>query len=128
LKLGKKAISVLKGKNFAFIGTINEDGSPHVSPVWVETDGRNVLVNTRLGRVKEKNARRDPRIAVAVVDAANPYYAVVLDGRVKKAIKGKEADQNIHTLSLKYTGKRYSESDAVKRVILVIEPTKIRQQ
>lgn len=128
LKLNEKALGVMKGKNFAFIATVNKDGSPHVSPVWVETDGKNVFVNTRLGRVKEGNARRDARVAVAVIDAANPYYRVSLDGRVKKMITGKKADEDIHALSLKYTGERYSEKDATRRVILVIEPTRIREQ
>ena len=128
--LNKKAIRVLKGKNFAFIATVNKDGSPHVSPVWVETDGTNILINTAIGRVKELNARRDTRVAVAVVDAADPYYRVVVDGSVRRAIKGKKADDSIDFLSFKYTGvKKYRRSSpSEKRVLLVIEPTRIREQ
>ncbi len=130
VKLNEKAASVLKGKNFAFIATINPDGSPHVSPVWVDTDGTNVLINTAIARVKERNAKRDPRVAVAVTDAANPYYRVVLDGKVTETITGKRANDSIDSLSFKYTGnKKYQAGGSgEKRVLLVIKPTRIREQ
>ena len=112
-----------------FIATINRDGSPQVTPVWVDTDGRNVLINTAIGRAKERNVARDRRVAVAVYDMANPYYRVSLDGRVKRTIVGKKADDHIEKLSLKYTGNKFQDrSPGQKRIILVVEPTRIREQ
>src|SRR5271169_4580513 len=106
VRLNKKAIGLLKGKNFAFIATINPDGSPQLTPVWADTDGSKVLVNTAIGRVKEKNVSRDPRIAVAVADQANPYSFLSFDGKVIKTIPGKKADDHIDYLSFKYTGNK----------------------
>ncbi|MDA4114672.1 MAG: PPOX class F420-dependent oxidoreductase, partial [Thaumarchaeota archaeon] len=104
VKLNEKALNILKGKNFAFLATINKDGSPQVTPVWVDTDGTKVLINTAVGRAKERNISRDPRVAVAVADGANPYSFVSLDGKVTKSVTGKKADDHIDSLSLKYTG------------------------
>jgi PPOX class probable F420-dependent enzyme len=130
VKLNEKAINILKGKNFAFIATINKDGSPQVTPVWVDTDGTKVLINTAVGRAKERNISRDPRVAVAVADAANPYSFVSLDGKVIETVTGKKADDHIDSLSFKYTGnKKYQGHNATeKRVILSVEPTRIRVQ
>ncbi|MDA4132291.1 MAG: pyridoxamine 5'-phosphate oxidase family protein, partial [Thaumarchaeota archaeon] len=57
-KLSEKSIALLKGKNFAYIATLNSDGSPQVTPVWADTDGKNVVVNTAMGRAKERNLTR----------------------------------------------------------------------
>ncbi|MDA4133438.1 MAG: pyridoxamine 5'-phosphate oxidase family protein, partial [Thaumarchaeota archaeon] len=61
-ELSEKAKTLLKGKNFAFVATLNKDGTPQLTPTWVDTDGENVLVNTALGRQKAKNVTRDPRV------------------------------------------------------------------
>ncbi len=129
-KLSSKAIALLKGKNFVSLGTINRDGSPHVTTLWVDTDGRNVLVNTAKKRVKDLNVARDPRVSLAVFDLTNPYYRLHLDGKVVKQITGKKADDHIDSLSAKYTGvKKYKKSNPTEhRVIYVIEPTHIREQ
>jgi hypothetical protein len=71
-KLDGAVKKILLGKNFAFLATINRDGSPQVTPTWVDTDGRYILINTALGRVKVKNVRRDPRVAVAIADQIDP--------------------------------------------------------
>jgi PPOX class probable F420-dependent enzyme len=130
VKLNEKAINILKGKNFAFLATINKDGSPQVTPVWVDTDGTKVLINTAVGRAKERNISRDPRVAVAVADTANPYSFVSLDGKVTKSVTGKKADDHIDSLSLKYTGNaKYQGHNATeKRILLTVEPTRIRVQ
>jgi PPOX class probable F420-dependent enzyme len=130
IKLSEKSIALLKGKNFAYIGTVNRDGSPQVTPVWVDTDGKNILVNTAIGRVKEKNLARDPRVAVAVYDAANPYQGASFSGKVVNKIAGKPADDHIDSLSDKYTGNKSYQGRTVteKRVILVIEPTRLAER
>ena len=130
IKLSKKAIALLKGKNFAYLGTVNRDGSPQVTPVWIDTDGKNVLVNTALGRAKERNVSRDPRVAVAVYDGLNQYTGVSISGKVIGRITGKRADEHIDSLSYKYTGqKKYKSSKPEeKRVILVVEPTRASER
>jgi len=127
-KLDEKTISLLKGKNFAYVATLNRDGSPQLTPVWADTDGTNVLLNTAMGRVKERNIARDPRVAVAINDATNPYSWASVDGRVVKTILGEQANDHIDTLSFKYTGnKKYQGNPKEKRVILVIEPIRLRK-
>ncbi len=125
-ELSKKAERLLKGKNFAFVVTVNKDGSPHLTPTWIDTDGKNVLVNTALGRQKPRNVARDSRVAVGVFDLANPYEYVSISGKVVKQVTGKEADDHIDKLSQKYTGaKKYRRnSPNEKRVIFVIRPSK----
>jgi len=125
-ELSEKAKRLLNAKNFAFLATLNKDGSPQLTPVWIDTDGENVFVNTALGRQKAKNVARDPRVAVGVFDHANPYEYVSIRGKVEKQITGKAADDHIDKLASKYTGaKKYgSRAPSEKRVILVIRPTK----
>jgi PPOX class probable F420-dependent enzyme len=127
-ELTEKANRLLKGKNFAFVATINKDGSPQLTPVWIDTDGENVFVNTALGRQKAKNVARDARVAVGVFDHSNPYEYVSISGKVARQITGKEADDHIDKLASKYTGARKygARVPTEKRVILVIRPTKVR--
>jgi PPOX class probable F420-dependent enzyme len=129
-KLNAKSVALLKAKNFAYIATLNRDGSPTVSPVWVDYDGKNVIVNTAIGRAKEKNSKRDDRVGIAVHDMSNPYNRVALDGKVAERITGKKADESIDFMSYKYTGNKVYQSrgPGEKRVILVIQPTRIREQ
>lgn len=126
-ELPEKAKRLLAGKNFAFVATLNRDGSAQLTPTWVDTDGRYVLVNTAVGRVKEVNASRDPRVTVAVLDQENPYEYVSIRGEVARQVKGREADEHIDKLAKKYTGApRYTRStQEEERVILVIEPTRV---
>src|SRR5579863_3311567 len=77
-KLNENSLKILRGKNFAFLATVGRDGYPQVTPVWVDTDGENVLINTAVGRVKEKNLSRDPRVTVSVPDWTNPYSFVTI--------------------------------------------------
>ena len=125
-ELSQSAKKLLNGKNFAFVATINKDGTPQLTPTWVDTDGANVLINTALGRQKAKNVTRDPRITVGVFDSSNPYEYVSITGKVAKKVTGKAADDHIDKLAMKYTGaSKYTRRDPKeKRVILVIRPTK----
>ncbi len=123
-KLDGAVKKILLGKNFAFLATINRDGSPQVTPTWVDTDGRYILINTALGRVKVKNVRRDPRVAVAIADQMNPERYTMIRGRVVKRIAGRVAEDHIDKLARKYTGadRFASQSPDQKRVILKIMP------
>ena len=83
---------LFEGKNFAFLATLMKDGTPHVTPTWVDIDKSNntILINTAKGRVKHKNISRDPRVGVSVVDSSNPYHMVSVRGKVIEQINGKE--------------------------------------
>ena len=118
---------MLKGKNFAFVATLNKDGSPQLTPTWVDTDGKNVLVNTALGRQKTVNVIRDPRVSVGVFKHSNPYEYVSIRGDVAKRVEGKEADDHIDSLARKYRGvKKFRRNNPKeRRVILVIRPSKV---
>ncbi|BAJ50493.1 conserved hypothetical protein [Candidatus Caldarchaeum subterraneum] len=116
---------IVRGRNFGFLATVNGDGSPQVSPVWVDEADGYVLVNTAVGRVKERNTRRDPRVALAVPDWQNPYEYAYITGRVVEWVTGPEAEEHIDKLAIKYTGEKFKwRTPGVKRVILKIKPEK----
>ena len=77
-RLSNKAARLIDGKNFGFLATIMPDGSPQVSPVWIDREGDLVLVNTAMGAVKQRNVARDPRVAVSIADQDNPYEKVAI--------------------------------------------------
>jgi PPOX class probable F420-dependent enzyme len=89
---------------FAALATLNADGSPQVSPVWLDSEGERLVVNSAKGRVKDKNLRRDPRVALSIQDPANPYRYLGLQGRVVE-ITEQGADQHIDRMAKKYLGK-----------------------
>ena len=126
VKLDEKTKKLLQAKNFVFIATVNKDGTPHLTPTWVDTDGENVLINTALGRKKVKNVEKDARVVVGVFAMSNPYEHVTIDGRVVKQITGKQAEEHIDRMAKKYMGKdTYPyRTPTEKRVIFVIEPLK----
>jgi PPOX class probable F420-dependent enzyme len=101
-ELPEHALKLLnEGKNFASVATLMPDGSPQVSSVWIESDGKHVIFNTAEGRTKIQNLRRDPRIAVSVTNYENPYEQVIIRGRVVK-ITHEGADLDIDQLAEKY--------------------------
>jgi len=125
--LTDSARKLLEGKNLLYITTVNPDGSPQITPVWVDTDGKNVLVNTAMGRVKQRNVTRDPRVALAI-NAPNDFYdAALIRGRVVEQVTGSVADNHIDKLAKKYLGKdTYPwRNPKEKRVILKIQPERV---
>lgn len=111
---------------FAHLATINVDGSPQVTPVWVDFDGSRVLVNTARGRVKDKNLRRDGRVALTISDPANPYRYLGIKGRVV-GMTEQGADAHIDKMAKKYLNKdKYPyRAPGEQRVLVTIEPEKI---
>jgi len=109
--------------NFAHLATLMSDGSPQVTPVWVDIDGDRILVNTAEGRSKPRNVRRDPRVAISVHSQENPYSSAFIRGRVVE-ITHEGADEMIDSLAKKYLGQdRYPyRQPGEQRVILAIEP------
>lgn len=97
------ALYLLEGQHFANVATLNEDGSPQVTPVWVGHEGDTIEINTAKGRLKDRNLRRDPRVALSIQDADNPYKALIVQGRVTELTED-GADDHIDELSKRYTG------------------------
>lgn len=111
---------------FANLATLMPDGSPQVTPVWVDYDGAYVRVNSAKGRVKDKNMRRDKRVALSIQDPDNPYRYLAVRGEVAE-ITENGADAHIDALAKKYLGKdRYPfRTPGEVRVIYKIRPERI---
>jgi PPOX class probable F420-dependent enzyme len=108
---------------FASLGTLMPDGRPQVTPVWVDLDGDHVIFNSAKGRQKDRNVRRDPRVALAIIDPDNPYRYLEIRGRVVE-ITEEGADANIDKLAKKYLGvdKYPYRQGNETRVIYKIQP------
>ena len=118
---------IFESKNFVFLSSLMQDGSPQVTPTWVDIEDNNILINTAIGRVKHRNVTRDPRVAIAVVDVNNPYNMVTIRGKVIDQVTGDKAEKHIDKMAQKYIGKDkypYRTSEE-KRVILKISPNSI---
>jgi len=124
MNITKEAIKILEGKNFASLATINSDGSPQVSVVWIDYKDNHILINTAKNRIKTNNMERDPRVSISVTDAKNPYYQITFKGIVKN-ISESNANDHIHSLAKKYLNQdKYPISDKEIRVIISIKPLK----
>ena len=129
VELSEKARAYLQEKRFAVLATLNEDGTPQLTTMWyiLEDDGT-ILMNTKVGRAKERNMRRDPRISVCVEDG---YTYVTLRGKVEMIDDPEIAQHDIFRLSSRYHGeekaKRQMENQFSKeqRVTLRLQPEHI---
>ncbi|MFF8310853.1 PPOX class F420-dependent oxidoreductase [Streptomyces lydicus] len=113
---------------FVIVTTIQPDGSPQASPVWVKRDGDDLLISTTVGRRKERNIRRDPRVSVVVQSADSPYTYAEVRGTATLTTEG--GQELIDELSRKYTGKPYAEFNPeagkdAERVVVRITPRKV---
>ncbi|MEU3824726.1 TIGR03618 family F420-dependent PPOX class oxidoreductase [Streptomyces sp. SID486] len=120
--------SLLDEKVFIVVGTVQPDGSPQMSPVWVKRDGDDVLFSTTVGRRKEKNLRRDPRVTVVVMNPEQPYEYAEIRGTAELTTDG--GAELIDELSRKYTGKDYADfnpasAQDAQRVVVRIRPQKV---
>jgi len=122
----EKHQDILQKKAFVHLTTLMPDGSPQASPVWIDTDGDYIIVNSAQGRVKDRNMRADPRVALSAVDPDNPYRALMIRGKVVD-ITTEGADEHIDKMAMKYMGKDkypFRAPDEV-RVLYKIEPTSV---
>lgn len=117
---------ILKARSYGHLATLMPDGSPQVTLVWVDTDGRHVLVNTVDGNQKVKNLRRDERVAMTVSSPAHPASHVQVRGRVVE-ITSEGARDHVEELSQMYYGGPYPLHHLGPRVILKIEPMRVRE-
>ena len=128
-KLSEGVKKLFQAPNFAHIAALMADGSPQVTPVWVELEGDRIVVNTAEGRVKPRNVRRDPRVAVSIVRQDNPYQSAFIRGRVVE-LRHEGADESIDRLAKKYMGQdRYPwRAPGEQRLIMIIEPERVGTQ
>jgi PPOX class probable F420-dependent enzyme len=104
MPLTQPTLALIDGKNYAVLATLNPDGSPQTSVIWVGRDADGVLFTTVEGRVKHRNMVRDPRVSITVIDSADPEYYVELRGRVE-SIRPDVGRQMDTQLSWKYDGR-----------------------
>jgi PPOX class probable F420-dependent enzyme len=103
-KIPENYMDLFNKKAFGSFTTLMPDGSPQTTPVWVDLVDGKILVNSALGRQKDKNLRRDPRVAVTLIDPDNPYRYLELRGRVSD-ITHEGADKHIDKMAKKYLDK-----------------------
>jgi len=120
-------LALLKGRNFAHLVTLNEDGTPHVAPLWIDVDDQgHVLVNSAVGRKKDRNIRRDPRVGVSILEQDDPYTWTAINGTVVSIETGEEAEAHIDLLNQKYhDGERWEYVLGSVRVIYRIRPDRV---
>jgi PPOX class probable F420-dependent enzyme len=119
--LTAEQLALLRGKNFAVVATVGEDGRPQTSVVWIDTDGENVVFNTTNSRAKGRNLRKDPRVSVSIWDSDDPYKYLEVEGRAELDENG--AAEHINDLSRKYEGKDFHTP--VNRVIVRVSPDRV---
>lgn len=112
--------------NFGHLATLEPDGSPQVTPVWVDVDNEHILVNSAVGRKKVRNVERDPRVSLEVVEQENPYSMLSVKGKVVD-ITTDGADQHIDAMAKKYLGQdSYPfRQPGEERIIIKIQPQKV---
>lgn len=121
--LEEKAKQLLTGTNYAAITTLMPNGQPQTHPVWVDTDGEHVLVNTERHRQKARNVVRDPRATVMVWSRDDMWSWAEIRGEVVEVVGGPEARDHIDQLANKYLGvEKYGNPIQTERVILKILP------
>jgi PPOX class probable F420-dependent enzyme len=128
-ELSEKARKLFEDPNYLFVATVNADGSPQVTPVWTALDNGHITFNTAVGRVKERNLRRDPRVGLSITANDNPMDKVDIAGRVVDFVEGDEAYAQIDDLAEKYIGQRPYPwlQEGEKRVKIVIEPVRVHE-
>jgi PPOX class probable F420-dependent enzyme len=123
-----KFLDLFQKKAFGNLATLMPDGSPQVTPVWVDFDGNHVIINSARGRQKDKNMQRNAKVALSILDPDNPYRYLEIRGQVDD-ITEQGADAHIDKMAKKYMGKDtypYRRPEEV-RVLYKILPTKTTQ-
>ncbi len=111
---------VLDGTSIAHIATVSPDGSPHATPVWVGVHDDRIVFFTGPGTRKARNLRHDPRAALSIAPAENPFEPILIRGRVVEWVDGEKAWTIIDRLARKYSGAPYPRGQ--ERVVAIIEP------
>ena len=114
---------LVDGRTFAVLTTIDRDGSPQSTVIWVRRDGDDVLFSTIRGRRKTRNMERDPRVSICAYDPADPYVYFTVEGTVTLDEQG--GDELIDELSRKYDGKPWTPVPGAVRVVCRVTPTRV---
>lgn len=119
-------IDLFRKRAFAHLATLMPDGRPQVTPVWVDYDGRRVLINTAVGRQKDHNLQRDGRVAMSIIDPEDAYRYLEVRGRVVERTE-EGAEEHIDKMAQKYLGQeKYPlRQPGERRVLYRIEPEHI---
>ncbi len=127
VELSEAARKALAGKQFWTLATVNPDGSPQASVVWVAPRDGRIMVNTALGRRKPRNLDRNPSVALTWFDPENPYQNLQIQGRVAERYTGEQAEADIDSLAKKYLDQDVYpwRSAGEERVTYLIEPTHV---
>jgi PPOX class probable F420-dependent enzyme len=123
--LTRDDLELLQERNYAQLVTLNPDGSPHVTVLWVDAEPDHVLVNTAEGRVKDRNLSRDSRAAVSVVKDGDWYRWLSVSGIVVERVTGPEAEEHIDRLSRRYDDEPWTPVDGQVRVLFRIRPDRV---
>lgn len=125
-KIPEAYLDLFEKRAFANVATLMPDGSPQVTPVWLDYDGEYVIFNTARGRQKDLNLSRDQRVALSILDPDNPYRYLQVRGVVMEATE-EGADRHIDKMAKKYLGKdQYPYRDPNEiRVIYKIKPENV---
>lgn len=120
------AEAMLKEPIVATFVTLNPDGSPHMTPTWIDVDGGDVIVNTTTIRQKVVNVRRDPTVGISLIDPSNPFRVISLSGVVTDMVED-GAEAHLDELTMRYMGleKHPFEHPGEVRVMLRIRPGRV---
>ena len=126
-ELTGKVRKALEQPQFWHLGTVNPDGSPQVTTVWIDVRGDGILVNTALGRKKPRNLAHDPRVALSWCDPEDHAHSIAIQGRVVETYQGDQAEADIDSLAKKYIGEDIYpwRSPGERRISYLIEPTHV---
>lgn len=112
-------------KACAYLATVMKDSSPQVTPLWFNTDGKYIFINSAKGRIKDKNMRARPQVAILISDPKDWYRYIQIRGRIVE-ITEEGADEHINALNMKYhDGEQWKPRPGQVRVIYKIEPEKV---
>ena len=117
--------ALLRAPNYAWVVTLRPDGSPHASITWIDSTETHVLVNTAVGRRKDRNVEADPRVTIAVQRGADAYDWISVEGVVEERQIGAEAEAHIDQLSRGYDDRAWTPVEGQRRVRWLIRPTRI---
>lgn len=124
--LDQKTIELAKGPNFAVLATKNTDGSMQVHPMWCDTDGEHIMINTEVHRAKFHNLERDRSATVLIQEEGNHWSWSEVRGTVADIVKGPEARAHIDKLASVYMGKdEYPNPIVSERVMVKIKPERV---
>ncbi len=128
-RLSDKAKDLLARPVIASLATIDPKGTPQITPLWIDVDGDNLVINTARGRVKANNIESNPHVAISVIDPENPYNVVAVRGTVVD-ITTDGADQHIDFLAHKYLGvdEYPMRQPGEERIKVTIRPDRISMQ